>query len=487
MKKISKSDYTMSLKCLNTVWHKFNDKSKLPSLEGKFMLERGVEFGELAQELYPDGILINSERSNYSNAPIETKNAMDQNKPIFEASFATDQFYCKVDILRPSGNGWDILEVKSSTKVKPEHYDDLAFQKMVLEQCGVKVNSCILVHANKEYNRLGDLDLVALFKEEDLSSDLSKATSELSENINTLISYVSSELPDKKYLYCTKLKSCDISSICLSDLPSNNVFYFNRMTRNTALKLIDEGYLSINDVPPSLLKSNKHHIQYTTSKNKSIYINPDGINDVLISKLEYPISYFDFETLATPIPQHDNTHPYEKYPFQYSIHIQNAEDEDLIHKEFIEESNNDPRENLIKQLLEDLPTTGSIVVYYQSFEKGVIKYLAERYPEYRDQLSKINQRIIDLYVIFRDFGYYNPSQKGSASLKYVYPAVVGKDYSHLIIQNGEEAFTQYYNKYYDNDESVSLKALLDYCALDTYSMYEIIEELRSTSFYENFS
>ena len=72
-------------------------------------------------------------------------------------------------------------------------------------------------------------------------------------------------------------------------------------------------------------------------------------------------------------------------------------------------------------------------------------------------------------------------------MKYVYPAVVGKDYSHLIIQNGEEAFTQYYNKYYDNDESVSLKALLDYCALDTYSMYEIIEELRSTSFYENFA
>ncbi len=77
----------MSLKCLNTVWHKFNDKSKLPSLEGKFTLERGVEFGELAQELYPDGILINSERSNYSNAPIETKNAMDQNKPIIRSKF----------------------------------------------------------------------------------------------------------------------------------------------------------------------------------------------------------------------------------------------------------------------------------------------------------------------------------------------------------------------------------------------------------------
>ena len=218
MKEISKTDYTTSLKCLNTVWYRFNDMANLPVQDGIFILERGIEFGELAQKLYPNGILINSTRSNYEYASIQTNDAMIHNQPLFEATFMTNQFYCKVDILRPTDNGWDILEVKSSTKVKPEHYDDLAFQKMVLEQCGVKVNSCILVHANKDYNRHGDLDLGSLFKEVDLSSDLSKATSELNENLNTLISYVSSELPDKKYLYCTKLKSCDISSICLSDL-----------------------------------------------------------------------------------------------------------------------------------------------------------------------------------------------------------------------------------------------------------------------------
>ncbi len=95
MKKISKSDYTTSLKCLNTVWHKFNDKSKLPSLEGKFILERGVEFGELAQELYPDGILINSARSNYYNAPSETKNAMNQNKPIFKQVLLQTNFIAR--------------------------------------------------------------------------------------------------------------------------------------------------------------------------------------------------------------------------------------------------------------------------------------------------------------------------------------------------------------------------------------------------------
>ena len=56
MKKVSKSDYVQSLKCLNYVWHKFNDKEKLPSLDGVFIVQRGVEFGELAQKLYSDGI-----------------------------------------------------------------------------------------------------------------------------------------------------------------------------------------------------------------------------------------------------------------------------------------------------------------------------------------------------------------------------------------------------------------------------------------------
>ena len=142
MKKISKSDYISSLKCLNVVWHKFNDKSKLPSLSGIFAVERGVEFGELAQKLYEDGILIDSSFKNYSNASKDTESALEYNKPIFEATFETNKLYCKVDILRPSKNGWDIIEVKSSSKVKKEHYDDVAFQKYVLERAGVKINNC---------------------------------------------------------------------------------------------------------------------------------------------------------------------------------------------------------------------------------------------------------------------------------------------------------------------------------------------------------
>ena len=139
MKKVSKSDYVQSLKCLNYVWHKFNDKEKLPSLDGVFIVQRGVEFGKLAQELYPDGISI---KFNYTQASKDTADALDLGKPIFEATFETDKLYCMVDVLVPAEDGWDIVEVKSGSRVKKEHYDDVAFQKYVLEKSGIKVNKC---------------------------------------------------------------------------------------------------------------------------------------------------------------------------------------------------------------------------------------------------------------------------------------------------------------------------------------------------------
>jgi len=474
MKKISKSDYISSLKCLNVVWHKFNDKSKLPSLSGKFAVERGVEFGELAQKLYEDGILIDSSFKNYSNASKDTESALEYNKPIFEATFETSKLYCKVDILRPSKNGWDIIEVKSSSKVKKEHYDDVAFQKYVLELCGLKINNCYLLHANKEYTRSGNIKLKDLFKEEDITDNVSKIGSTIDSNIERIINFVSKDLPKDKHKFCNNPKNCDVREICWSHLPEHNILQLHGIWFTQAQPLMEEGYLSILDLPDEFLKSHKHVIQKNTLKNKNIHKNEDEITKFK-SSLKYPISYFDFETLATPVPLHDNLSPWEKFPFQYSVHIDDGKK--LIHKEFLEESNKDPRENLIKNMIKDIPDEGSIVTYNMAFEKSVIKNLALKFPKYEEELKNIHDRIVDLYIIFKNFNYYHPEQKGSASIKYVLPAVTGKNYSHLDVQDGSEAFTQYYNKYYLNKDTVSRNALLEYCGMDTLAMYDIIKEI----------
>ncbi len=137
----------------------------------------------------------------------------------------------------------------------------------------------------------------------------------------------------------------------------------------------------------------------------------------------------------------------------------------------------DPRENLIKNMIKDIPNEGSIVTYNMAFEKSVIKHLALKFPKYEEELKNIHDRIVDLYIIFKNFNYYHPEQKGSASIKYVLPAVTGKNYSHLDVQDGSEAFTQYYNKYYLNKDTVSRNALLEYCGMDTLAMYDIIKEI----------
>jgi hypothetical protein len=69
---------------------------------------------------------------------------------------------------------------------------------------------------------------------------------------------------------------------------------------------------------------------------------------------------------------------------------------------------------------------GSVVVYNQTFEKGVLAELGESFPEYRTWVKQIHDRIVDLCIPFRNFSYYHPMQKGSASMKRVLPALTGK-------------------------------------------------------------
>jgi hypothetical protein len=58
-------------------------------------------------------------------------------------------------------------------------------------------------------------------------------------------------------------------------------------------------------------------------------------------------------------------------------------------------------------------------------------------------VAAVNSRIVDLLIPFRGFNFYHPDQCGSASMKQVLPALTGKDYSKLEIQDGEAASREF--------------------------------------------
>ena len=136
------------------------------------------------------------------------------------------------------------------------------------------------------------------------------------------------------------------------------------------------------------------------------------------------------------------------------------------------------------QMLKDkMGKRGSILVYNQGFEKGVMRESATALPEFREWYEEnIEPRVKDLLDVFRDFAYYDPRQKGSASIKAVLPVLSDLKYSDLEISEGMFASLEYERVTYDPEVSEEERLrvrdnLEEYCEMDTLAEVEIVGAL----------
>jgi len=277
-------------------------------------------------------------------------------------------------------------------------------------------------------------------------------------------------------MQCNKPYVCSLKSECQNDLPEYNVLQLTNW--RVYWKLMEEGIEDIKDIPEGTKLSPKDQIVIKSLENSPI-VSKEHIKHFLLS-LHYPLYYFDFETFDTAVPIYDGSRPYQKIPFQYSLHIV-QKDGSIEHKEFLADGDEDPRQKLLEQMKIDLNGTGDIVVFNQSFEVNVLKKLAEDFPEHKDWIEQALTRIVDLAVPFRSFYYYDKSQKGSYSLKKVLPAVTGKSYDELEIENGGDASMLYFYSHIrpklENKEEIR-RNLIKYCCLDTEGMVWIVDRLK---------
>lgn len=184
MKRLSKSRYTQFCKCQKNLWLNANKPEVAvidASTEARF--ESGNEVGDLAMGLFGPFVEVTTKQANGSldlSAMVE-KTTLEMSKGtenICEASFIYENNYCAVDILRKTGKGWAIYEVKSTSfpefegqQAKLDKYaPDIAYQKWVLTQCGINVTGTYLVCLNSDYVRQGELDLQKLFTVVDMEN-----------------------------------------------------------------------------------------------------------------------------------------------------------------------------------------------------------------------------------------------------------------------------------------------------------------------------
>lgn len=461
-------------------------------------MEAGNEVGDLAMGLfgyYVEVTAYNNETLDLSKMIENTKAEMQKGTPVIcEASFEYNGLYCAVDILKKEGDGWAIYEVKSSTKHedkkddKPVYIADVAYQKYVLENCGVKLSGTYLVCLNGDYIFDGTLDIGRLFTISDIAEAVAIEEKNITANLSVAERLLNSPVePDIDLsIGCKNPYLCGFWNYCSKHIPKQSVFNLYRMWFSKKIAFYKKGLITYSELLNSSEINNKTQLRQMefALHDKGTYIEKENIRDFL-SSLSFPLYFLDFETMQPVIPKYVGTKPYAQIPFQYSLHYIETEGGELKHKEFLAESGTDPRRKLAEQLCEDIPKNVCVTAYNKGFECGRIRELAETFPDLSDHLLNIRDNIKDLLTPFQKGYYYNRAMGGSFSIKSVLPALFPNDpaldYHNLEqIHNGGEAMTIFPQiKDMSPEEAEKTRYnLLKYCELDTYAMVKVWEKLR---------
>lgn len=408
-----------------------------PGLQAIFDI--GTTVGEVARGYFPNGRLIEETYLEHDQA-VDTTQALlsDVSVPaLYEPAFTFQGIRTRIDVLNRNTSGeFDLVEVKSSTRLKPEHITDVAIQVYAVEGSEIPIRGAYLMHLNNTYvYQGGEHDLEHLFTLEDVT-DRARSFIEkrVPDDLSRMWSTLELDTPPtiSTGRHCTRPYRCSFYGYCHQDEPRIN----------------GQSFISLS------LRSR-------------------------LGEITFPAGFLDFETISPAIPLYPGTRPYQRIPFQWSLHILDSSGQ-LTHDSFLNDDAEDPRERFIITLLEAIPRQGAIVTY-SSYEKSILSGLAYAFPLYRNRLFALCDRIVDLLKLIRE-NYYHPGFNGSYSLKSVAPTLAPDlGYTDMEIRDGAVASIAYTRMIAEDtpssEKDIIREALLTYCARDTQAMVGVYNSL----------
>ena len=482
--RLSKSKYVAGLQCFKRVYLEVHHPhfATPPDVSTQAILDMGTEIGELARRRFPGGVLVSAGYRQREAALAQTADLIlnPAVTAIFEGAFVHDGVLVRVDVLEriPASDPscWRLIEVKSSTRIKDVHLDDLAIQSHVLMGAGLSLTAACLMHINTGYiYERGEIDLEKLFSIHDVTDVVASRRSQLPGRVAEIKTMLTDPIPPtiEPGAHCRSPYECPFWDHCTISKPARWIYHLPG-SKQSVSQWAEQGIVLIDDIPAGATLS----LAQRRMKENVEWISA-SLGTVLQS-VEYPIHHVDFETVMLAVPRYPLTRPYQAIPVQWSNHLQ-QESGVLIHHEFLHDNGSEPRRQWAEALIESLGEQGSICVY-SAYERAILEQLAEAFPEFRAPMRQIIKRLWDLYPIIREH-YYHPAFEGSYSMKSVLPALVPSlGYDDLAIREGGQAASEYYRMIFvetDWVEQLSIReALLRYCERDTLAMVELRKVLK---------
>jgi len=404
---------------------------------------------------------------------------------IFKARFSYRELRIKVPLLYLKNNHAIIYEITLATTVSSSIYENLATYKFVLQQLGIVVDGVYVLYLNKEYVRNNTLNHKLLWNIRTFLSDKTTVLEycdslkiDIDQQINNLKEFDGNFIPVKTSA-CSGRNRCEYYETCFPTLaayPNNSILTLVSSQYKT--QMYNDGILYLKDANMAQVEGNKVQLaQIQADKNGGLYCDKEKLTEWL-SQQTYPISFLDFEWDLYPIPPYEKLKPLDVLPFQYSLHV--FDGKELKHYQFIGEK--DCRIDLIESLIENIPNSGTVYAYNaKGAEKIRIAEFANAFPQYADKLLRINERMKDLADPFINGIVYDTRMAGIFTLKQL-EGIIDPDhsYSSLDCSNGMEAVAihrNYENCTDDSQRREYLDHLYQYCGLDTYSLYLVLNYL----------
>jgi hypothetical protein len=102
---------TWGHQCRKLLWYAYNAKDEIPEPDAgqQAIFDQGHEVGALAKSLYPGGIEVCADATDFEQVLQNSLASLNARKPLFEAGFVYNGGLARVDILNPvAKDAWDI-------------------------------------------------------------------------------------------------------------------------------------------------------------------------------------------------------------------------------------------------------------------------------------------------------------------------------------------------------------------------------------------
>ena len=418
---LSKSRFTSGLQCHKQLWWRVHEPAApelVPNAKLQNLFDTGTQVGQAARAHMPGGVLIDLPHTDYDGKLAATQRAIDAGaSAIYEASFLADQVFAAVDILLREPNGWRVIEVKSTTQLKPQHVPDAAIQVHVLRRAGLTVTGADVMVLNRECTYP---DLSNLFVRHDVTAEVEALLADIPREVGAQLAMLAGPLPEVAIgPHCSEPYECPFVARCWPTLPEHHVSTLYYLKRRAA-ELESLGYTTIHDLPDGLGLNAQAERQRRAVQAGRMLV--EGDLSAALKRFASPLAYLDFETVQFAIPVWDGCHPYDQIAVQFSCHRERA-DGMLEHFAWVPERPGDPRAEIARRIVEACAGARTVVAYNSSFEKTCMEALARAVPSQAKGLRDVIARLADPLPVVREH-VYHPDFGGSFSLKAVLPALV---------------------------------------------------------------